>query len=494
MTSCRAKHTRATTIVGGLTAALLVVALALIAPPGAEAARNMQFGFVADQYGSDPLMSSDAATRNKWFKRLRQSGASLLRINAYWNQSVGGAPPAKPRNPRDPSYVFTQVDQAVRDAAKHGVTPVLTVVGAPRWAEGKNPPPESKYRVGSWKPNPGMLRDFATALAKRYSGKFRGADGHKLPRVRYFEAWTEPNHPQYLTPQWKGKKPYSPIVYRKLLNGFYKGVHSVHGNKVVLGGTGPFGDPAKKKKNVYPYLFWRQVMCLNNHLKKQKGCAGGAKRAHFDIYSHHPINAKKGKGPLSKPPTRDDGVPSNFGQLGRIVAAAQKQHTILPNRRHHEGWATETWYESKPPEKHAVGLQKQARFMEQDLYVLWKQHASKVFFLQIRDQPFNPADPPLVGFQSGIYFVNDKPKPSLRALQFPFVGTRKSKSRVVVWGIAPRTGTLQVTQKGKGPHRVARFRVRRGKVFLHGVRLRRGGKHVLVAQVGKRKSLGWAQR
>ena len=476
---------------------LLASAVALIVlPSSASAGRNLDVGFVGDRFGDNLLTNESAKVRDKWFNRLKKTNSSIVRINVYWNQMVGGSPPKAPKNPNDPSYVFFRTDAAVLDAKQRGLTPVLTVLGAPRWAEGKNPP--SGYRVGSWKPNAKMFGQFATAVAKRYSGKWRGDYGERLPRVKFYEAWNEPNLPQYLAPQWKGKKPKSPQIYRRLVNKFYKGVNKVRkSNKVVAAGTSPFGD-RRGGKRMRPYYFWREVLCLKNRkkLRKNKKCAKPKKnRAHFDIYAHNPINAKKGKGPKSKSPHPDDGVPANFKALGRIVRKAEKKKTLLPKKRNRPGWATETWYESKPPEKKAVGLKKQARFMQQALYVLWKQKADAVFFLQIRDSEYDPALPPLVGFQTGVYLPNGKPKPSLKAVRFPFVADRKSKKKVVVWGIAPKSGRVKITQKGRGKRKVAGFRVKEGKVFKKKVRMKKTrGKHRMQAKVKGKKSLKWKQK
>ena len=71
-------------------------------------------------------------------------------------------------------------------------------------------------------------KKFAEALARRYSGHFRG-----LPRVSEFEAWTEPNLTQFLAPQWEKKKKYAPVRYRKMLNLIGQGPHL--GGKVVNG-------------------------------------------------------------------------------------------------------------------------------------------------------------------------------------------------------------------------------------------------------------------
>src|SRR4029079_11695110 len=126
--------------------------------------------------------------------------------------------------------------RCARAGARH-MQVLITVFGAPTWAEGKNRP--SSAPLGTWKPDPHALGQFAQALAKRYSGSFHG-----LPRVSLFEVWNEPNLSVNLTPQWVGKKPTSPDLYRRLLNAFCLAVQQVAPGDTVIGGpTAPFGDP-----------------------------------------------------------------------------------------------------------------------------------------------------------------------------------------------------------------------------------------------------------
>ncbi len=453
---------------------------------GKGGGHGLDVGFVDGQFSDNLLTSSDPAVRKKWFKRLKGANASYARINVYWSQTTGPNPPASPTDPADPSYDWTIIDDAVKSAKKVHAQVVLTVLGAPTWAEGPNRPAD--VRTGAWRPDAARLGDFARALAKRYSGKYNPGSG-KLPAVRYYEAWNESNLPNYISPQWDGKKPVSPGIYRAMVNEFYAGIHSVSKkNRVVAGGTSPFGDKPGGKR-MAPNYFWREVLCLNKKLKKQKGCAKGKNVAHIDIYATNSINGTKTKGPTSKPPHPDDSVPSNFGVLGKIFKAAQKQKTVKSAGKKMPGWSTETWYEGKPGDPRAVSAKKQAQYQEESLYVLWKQGASVVLFLQLRDTPYDPAKPGLLGFQTGVYLANDKPKPALTATQFPFVADRKSKKKVLLWGKAPASGKLTITQKGSGKSTVAKIKVKGGQVFTKTVSL--PGHHKLQAKIGKTKSLPW---
>ena len=74
------------------------------------------------------------------------------------------------------------------------------------------------------------LRYFALAAAKRYSGSFKREDGTKLPPVRKWLAWNEPNNPVFLRPQWaKVGRRYAPVgakAYVSICTAVWSGVHA----------------------------------------------------------------------------------------------------------------------------------------------------------------------------------------------------------------------------------------------------------------------------
>ncbi len=330
----RARLGIATTTVALLAAAAFAVSLAA-GPPPAEA-QGLTTGFSEDNM----FLSPDASTRAYWFGRAAADKAQIARVNIYWRKVVGSSPPANPTNPADPDYDFSRLDGAVRDAAARHLQVLITVFGAPTWAEGKNRP--SSAPLGTWKPDPHALGQFAQALAKRYSGSFQG-----LPRVSLFEVWNEPNLSVNLTPQWVGKKPTSPDLYRSLLNAFYRGVKSVAPADTVIGGaTAPFGDPRShprdpKLPRMRPLAFLRQMFCLNNNL----GAACNA-TTHLDVLSHHPIN-------IANPPTyrainHDDIEVADFHKLVPLIHAAERTGHVLPAGPH-PLWATELAWYTKPP-------------------------------------------------------------------------------------------------------------------------------------------------
>ena len=183
--------------------------------------------------------------------RARAARATVVRIPVDWADVAAAALPAgaEPRDPASPLYRFARIDASVRSAVSAGLLPLLVVSHAPAFAEA---PERWRYAFpGSWAPSPEALERFAAALARRYDGLFQDplAPGRTLPRVRLFQAWNEPNIARFLEPQWivQGGRwsAFSPLIYRQMLNGFYRGVKSVQrGDVVVSAGVTPNGEPA----------------------------------------------------------------------------------------------------------------------------------------------------------------------------------------------------------------------------------------------------------
>jgi hypothetical protein len=455
----------------GSTVACVCLALAAGLATPAGAAAGFETGLQAPEYTSD-----DETLRDTWFDETVDVGARLVRLDVSW-RSVARAQPLDPSNPFDPAYDFARLDTAVREASERGLEAMFTIVLAPAWAEGAGRP--SSATEGTWRPDPAAFASFGEAIAMRYSGNAG------LPRVRYYQAWNEPNLSDYLTPQWQGRSPAAPAHYRQMLNAFYAAVKGVDASNVVItGGNAPYGDPAGGDR-MRPLRFDRELLCLRDNLKP----AGGCERTDFDVFAHHPINTSGG--PNNSAIAPDDATTPDFKNVGRIVRAAERAGTAGGAGRH-QLWATELWWETKPPDrKFGVGLTRQARFVQEALYVLWKQGAKKVFYFLIRDRPFDPGNPARE-LQSGLFFENGAPKPSARAFAFPFVTERVSNRKLRAWGKAPSDGKLRIQQqRGKGWRTVGAVRVRAGKVFTKKLAFR--GKARYRAKIGGTKSLTWRQ-
>lgn len=373
---------------------LLVIAC-LVAPTSPALAKKPATGF-ADRL----FFSPDADVRDRWLERSKQAGGSYVRLGLSW-RDVAPNRPAAPRSPVDPAYSFGGLDTAVRSARARGLRVFVNISNAPDWAEGSNRP--SSAPPGTWKPDPGSLGDFAHAVASRYSGKTLD-----IPRIQALQAWNEPNLSTNLTPQYQGKKLESAQYYRRMLNAFYAGVKSANRKtKVITGGTAPYGDPAGGSRT-RPLTFWRKVFCLRGGQRKLKPARCPTKPK-LDILAHHPINTSGG--PKRSAVNPNDASTPDFGQIRRILRAAERGKNVAPGGRHGL-WATELWWDTRPPSQSGVSLKQQARYYRKALPLLARQGAQVVVGLLIRDSNDNVNER---GFSSGLYKANGKAKPSLRA-------------------------------------------------------------------------------
>ena len=113
---------------------------------------------------------------------------------------------------------------------------------APRWAVKRSGARNGRH---VWRPSVREFGRFSRAIAERYSGRFR-ARGERLPAVRLWTTWNEPNHRAFLRPQWeqvKGRwRPAAPHFYRRMHNAAYDQLKTVDGeNRVLIGGLASFG-------------------------------------------------------------------------------------------------------------------------------------------------------------------------------------------------------------------------------------------------------------
>jgi hypothetical protein len=442
-----------------------------------------------------------------WLARTEATGVKVVLLEIDWAGVEGNPPPAgvDPTNPADPQFDFSYVDAVVRQFVSTGIQPAFLVTDAPRWAEAPGGPAILE-QDGAWEPNATAFGQLATALARRYSGSYPDPlhPGHVLPRVRYFQAWAEANFSVHLAPQWvrNGGRwvPASPSIYRNLLNAFYAGIKKGDpGDFVIATGLGPYGDPSPgpctgpnapdvgNGCRIEPALFAREMMCLNGRVAlRPVSCPDPP---HFDAIAFDPYEVG---GPTTSagntPGVQDDVSAPDLGRLTRIVSKAVRVGHALPRARK-QLWVTEFGYQSNPPDPNGVSLATQARWLEQALYLFWKQGVSTAVWYLLRDEQYSPD---ALGY-TGLYLYNGAPKPSLRAYQFPLVVAPSGRHAALVWGISPRSGTLLVQrQKGRGWKTLLRVQVHvsGGGVFVRRLSASPHGRYRAV--VGGEASLVWA--
>lgn len=372
------------------------------------------------------------------FTRIHGAGATAVRLILYWKYVAPGSdsktrPPGfDPANPSDPAYQWGGFDRQLRLAVRNGLTPIVCIVLAPEWAEDTT----VDGAPGTRRPDARQFAIFARAAAKRYGGGIAG-----LPRVRYWQAWNEPNFNSFLNPL-------SPDLYRSLVNAFADAVHAVHRDNVVIaGGVSPFGFKAVA---LPPLTFMKGFL---------------AAKVKFDVWADHPYTTG---GPTHKATNPGDASLGDLPAMRRVLDAAIARHTIL-SRQKIRFWVTEFSWDSSPPDPIAVPAKLHARWVAEALFRMWSAGVSLVTWFQLRDDPIKTSE-----FQSGLYLdsgpslARDKPKLALRAFRFPFVALGGA-SGVTVWARTPwgkpRTVTVQ-RQVGSRWRSVATLKANRyGIVF-----------------------------
>jgi hypothetical protein len=388
-------------------------------------------------------------------ERVHRAGASAVYMIVEWSAVAPGERPAgfEPRNPSDPAYNWASVDERLTLTVRRGLTPIVSLYRAPRWAQGAG----TGFQ-GTVRPDPTELANFATAAALRYSGRFPG-----LPRVRYWQIWAEQNLPQHLNPQLVSGRPSSPHWYRRMLNAAAAAIHSVHRNNLVItGGLAPFTARPQPgfapTRGLGPLHFMREMLCLSKRLTRT--CR---QRAEFDVWAHHPYTSG---GPTHHAYRPDDVSLGDLPEMRQVLIAAYRNGSIV-SRARPKFWVTEFGWDTKPPDPRGVPVALHARWVAEALYRMWRSGVSLVTWAQLRDEPFGGSY-----FQGGLYFrgavpEKDRPKPALRAFRFPVVGF-PARRGIYVWGRTPAgvPGRVVVEQSFQGRwRRLAVLRTDRHGVF-----------------------------
>ena len=211
-----------------LLAAMVAAFLACSAP--AEASPYVRYGLQDDAW-----LVYGPGTLDERIAELDRIGVDLVRFTINWNQVE------KVRGKRS----WGSADAVLEGLSKHGIAPVVTLYGAPRWANGGRAP--------NWAPRSGAsFAAFAAAAANRYSW------------VKLWLVWNEPNQRRWL-------RPTTPQTYvTKLLNPAYTAIHNATPDAKVGGGI---TAPRASTGGVSPVTWIRGM-----------GAAGGQ----LDAYAHNP--------------------------------------------------------------------------------------------------------------------------------------------------------------------------------------------------------------
>jgi hypothetical protein len=408
------------TTTGRLTLFVVLFTLAAcVTSSSVQASGGVRYGIQDDAW-----LEFGPGTLNQRLATFKRLGVPIVRFTLRWNR-IAPSRPKNPTSPRDRAYDWRGPDRVLRGLRRHGLTPVVTLVGTPAWANGGRGPNFAP-------PRPRDFRRFATAAARRY------------PWVRYWLIWNEPNKRLWLRPTRAA------IYVRHLLNPGYEAIHGVLPHARVGGGvTGPRGAAG----GVAPVTWVRGM---------------AAARAKFDAYAHHPY-------PLTPSET-----PSSGGcrDCPSITMATIRKLLILVRRSFGPKpvWLTEYGYQTKPPDTFlGVPPKTQATLLSLAAMRAWRlPRVTMLIQYLYRDEPI------LSRFQTGLVFVDGRWKPSLQGFRLPFAQMGRQGERAIVWGQirngrpGRKTYRLEVLRKNVW-RPVGRVRLTNDNgVFMRTIRVKRG--------------------
>jgi hypothetical protein len=388
------------------------------------------------------------ATRAKTVAQLQHLGVKALRIEMSW-ADVAPGPKAATRpsfTATNPSaYSWGQYDELIAEAVRLKWKVLLTVTSpVPRWATSNGKAP---YIT---RPDPRDFQQFMTAVGLHFGSE-----------VSLYSVWNEPNHPAFLLPQWNTNgTPASPRVYRGLFQAAYAGLQGagMAHPRILFGETAPTGyDTVSVRRegskallhDVAPLLFLRSALCLNAHYRMVGGCS----ELQMSGYAHHAYTLPAG--PYYMWPLADDVTIGSLSRLSNALNLAARAHAIpggVPI------YLTEFGVQSVPNKELGVPVATQAQFQAIDERIAWSNPRVAAFSQYLlKDDPLGgPAGSSVhggtVGFQTGLEYVNGKPKPLYYSFPIPLSVT-PTRNGYSLWGLVrPATGptVLSVYVRKKG--------------------------------------------
>jgi len=386
----------------------LLILVAACLPAAAEARESQYTMFEAPT----ELLSEDSALRARTFDEIQAFGVRRLRVVLYWHSVAPVADdPGVPRfDETDPNAYpgFARYDRLVAEARARGMRILLTVSGpVPRWATRDRDDTVTR-------PSATRFGRFMRAVIRRYGDA-----------VDDWSIWNEPNHPDFLRPQYsRSHRPVSPGIYRQLVFAAHRAFRAVgdRADRLLVGETAPRGT----RKVVGPLTFLRGALCLDSRYHKRRSC----KRMPADGWAHHAYTTAAG--PFFVPPSRNDVTIGALGRLNTAVARAGRAKAI---RRGLGIYLTEFGVESEPDPLRGVSLGAQAEQRSLAEWIAYRNGRVRAFsqYLMRDDREREGADR-FGGFQSGLRTVAGEAKPAYDGFRLPLVALR-GRTRTTLWGL-----------------------------------------------------------
>src|SRR3954452_2579926 len=391
---------------------LLLIGFLLAAAPAARAA-GPEVG-VAD----DRVLLAGGPRADRAVAEWRADGVDEVRIFA--------------QSTRIKRWGWSELDAAVARVRAAGMKVTLTVVGP---------------RV---RPSRTRFAAFAGEVAARY-----GAE------VDRYIIWNEPNLRSWLQPQAKCSHgrctPVAPHLYRGLVRAARPAILAADpGAQVLIGAMSSRGqDLRARNATERPMVFLRALGCVDRGYRRlRSGACKVFRPATADGFAFHP------HGTLTAPdrayPNMDDVNLASLGRLEHALHRLQRAGRLQATTHRFGLFLDEYGYQTRPPDKTAgVSLANQDKWLQMAAYETWR--ARRVRLLtqyQWFDEPLRRAGDPFAGWQSGLRFLNGKPKPALAHFDTPM---QLDAARSRLWGQARPGGaqTVRVERRLRGAKRYA---------------------------------------
>ena len=358
--------------------------------------------------------------------------------------TIAAAPPPPPRGPRAKTFVLGTVDDSLAqqdprfaqeqvDVSRDAGFDAVAISAL--WQRGQRQPPASLLRVLRnvsaatrraklqlaivvWH---GLGRDTPQTPAKRADfAAFAAALVKALPQVRYLIVDNEPNLSTFWKPQFGGGgSDLAARAYADLLARSYDAVKSARPAVQVLGGAlSPRGGdrPGGSRPTHSPTAFIRDLGAAYR--------ASGRGRPLMDAFAFHPYMEASKDSPSAAHPQNTTITVADYPKLVSLLAQAfrgtAQQGARLPVYYTEFGVQTAVpaakrrFYSDldSPARTDSVSFGTQAAYYRRALELAYCQPTVRGLFV------FHTFDEPgLGGWQSGLYFADRTPKPSLPAFK-----------------------------------------------------------------------------
>ena len=447
-------------VIGLLLSAVFVIALATTAHADSTQITIMQ---------DDSHVLRDPVDTLNTFRSL---GVTDVRIFMGW-ESVSPSPNSRTRprgfNPSNPaSYSarsWAPYDAAVRDAAARGMSVNLVLTGpAPLWATTPAARGVAAHNPNVYEPSASLFADFVKAVGTRYDGGYTPAgSSSRLPAVRFWAIWDEPNYGYQLAPQAVKGVDVAPYLYRGLLDAAWSSLRATGhgGNTILFGDTAPRGaNPPGVANGMVPLRFLRSLYCVSSSFQELRGAVAAARHCPTNAAGSRRFRAQNPalfdasgfaahlytSGQDSRPNLQDPSNEPDYAgliDLPKLERTLDRLNSIYGSHTRFPIYNTEFGFQTNPPRSQCgcvfLSPTTAAYYLNWAEYIEWtnpRVRSDAQYLLYDAPGPLGHATSESV-FSSGLLFLNGTPKADYSAFELPLYlpSTSTGSGRSLqVWG------------------------------------------------------------